>query len=105
MASRTHPRRHALRAVVAALSLLWFPVSLAAQEPAAPAPTPAVLDINTASAEQLTTVVMSEEVAQRIIESRPYANKRQLVSRNLVSEEEYERIKDLIVARRVSTEP
>jgi hypothetical protein len=48
---------------------------------------------------------MSEEVAQRIIESRPYDNKRQLVSRNLVSEEEYERIKDLIVARRVSTEP
>lgn len=92
-------------AAIALLGLLWFPLSLAAQEPPTPDAPPPVLDINTASVEQLTTVVMDEEVALQIIESRPYANKRQLVSRNLVSEEEYERIKDRIIARRVPTQP
>ena len=104
MNSKASIKRRAIQTLVA-VALLSLPLRVVAQEPQAPDSVPALLDINTASAEQLTGIVMDEEVAQRIIENRPYANKRQLVSRNLVTEEEYERIKDRIVARRVSTEP
>lgn len=104
MKVKTSAARRAVR-TLAVVALLCLPLGLGAQDPEAPTPAPALLDINTATAEQLTQVVMDEAVAERIIENRPYANKRQLVSRNLVSEEEYERIKDRIVARRVSAEP
>ncbi len=104
MKSKASVTRRAIQ-TLAVVALLSLPLGLGAQDPEAPTPAPALLDINSATAEQLTGVVMDEEVARRIIENRPYANKRQLVSRNLVSEEEYERIQDRIVARRVSAEP
>jgi hypothetical protein len=43
---------------------------------------------------------MDADLAKKIIENRPYANKRQLLTRKLVSMEEYDEIKDRIVARR-----
>jgi DNA uptake protein ComE-like DNA-binding protein len=104
MRSKASVTRRTIQMLVA-VALLSLPLGLSAQEPESPTPSAELLDINTATAEQLTRVVMDEEVAQRIIENRPFANKRQLVSRDLVSEEEYERIKDRIVARRVSSEP
>ena len=67
----------------------------------APTDTPtAPIDINSAPLEQIQEVVSDEMLARRIIEGRPYSNKRQLLTRDLVSEEEYERIKDRIIARR-----
>ena len=104
MKKKTSVTRRAFQ-LLAVAALLSLPLGLDAQQTEQPAPAPALLDINTATADELTRVVMDENVAERIIENRPYANKRQLVSRNLVSEEEYERIKDRIVARRVSAEP
>lgn len=64
---------------------------------------PALVDINSASLEEIQSVVSDETLAKQIIEKRPYANKRQLVSRDLLSEEDYEKIKDRIVARRSNT--
>ena len=65
-------------------------------------PTPVmVVDINSAPLEEIEKVVLDEGLAQRIIDNRPYANKRQLVSRQLMSLEDYDEIKDRIIARRI----
>jgi competence protein ComEA len=64
-----------------------------------------LVDINSAPVEQIQMIVESEAVATRIVEGRPYANKRQLVSRELVSEEQYESIKDRIIARQPRPAP
>lgn len=83
----------------AVLLLITLPgVALLAQEAAQQAPAELV-DINSASLEQIRGIVESETVATRIVEGRPYANKRQLLSRELVTEEQYEKIKDRIIAR------
>ena len=66
-------------------------------EPVAP------IDINSASLEEIQGVVVDEMLARQIIDGRPYANKRQLLTRDLVTEEEYDRIKDRIIARRPAT--
>jgi DNA uptake protein ComE-like DNA-binding protein len=90
--------------------LVWsslFVLSVGAVMGAAQGPTeapPALIDINSASLEELQSVFADEMLAREVIQGRPYANKRQLLTRDLVSEDEYERIKDRIVARR-STAP
>ena len=75
-------------------------VQIAAQE-GADVGTPPIVDINSAPVEQIERIVLDNLLATRIIEGRPYANKRQLLSRRLVSQEEYDRIKDRIIARRL----
>ena len=60
-----------------------------------------IVDINSAPLEEIEEVVLNEDLAQRIIDNRPYANKRQLVSRQLMSLEDYDEIKDRIIARRI----
>jgi len=80
-------------------------LNLAAAQTADPPETPAPVDINTASVDQILEVVRDEALAEKIVEGRPWANKRQLLSRNLVTAEEYERIQARIVARRVQTAP
>jgi len=60
-----------------------------------------VIDINSAPLAALEGIVQDEGLAQRIIENRPYANKRQLLSRRLVLAEQYDEIKDRIIARRI----
>ena len=60
-----------------------------------------IVDINSAPLEEIEEVVRDEDLAKRIIDNRPYANKRQLVSRQLMSLEDYDEIKDRIIARRI----
>ena len=92
------------RKAFAATLLFTFLFSMAAFAPsgieAQSLPT-RVIDINSAPLAVLEGVVQDERIAQRIIENRPYANKRQLLSRQLVSAEQYDEIKDRIVARRI----
>ena len=59
-----------------------------------------IVDINSAPLDELETAVMNENLAKKIIENRPYTSKRQLLTRKLVSMEEYDEIKDRIIARR-----
>ncbi len=90
------------RKALTSLFLLLFALSATgfAQQQSEPTEPVKLIDINSAPLEEIETVVLDELLAKKIIEGRPFANKRQLLTRKLVSLEEYEKIKDRIVARR-----
>jgi competence protein ComEA len=59
-----------------------------------------LIDLNTATKAQLMTLTGVEELTvQRIIRNRPYAKKDQLKSMKILTDQEYDRIKDRIIAR------
>jgi DNA uptake protein ComE-like DNA-binding protein len=59
-----------------------------------------VIDINHASKEDLKTLPgIGDAYANAIIRNRPYKNKAQLKSRNVVPDATYNRIKDKIIAK------
>ena len=63
-------------------------------------PKTGVVDINTATAAELKGLPgVSDADSAKIIQSRPYADKNQLVSRHVVSEATYDKIKDHVVAK------
>jgi competence protein ComEA len=63
-------------------------------------PSADLVDINTATAAQLKALSgVSDSDSAKIIQSRPYSDKGQLVTKKVVSEATYDRIKDHIVAR------
>jgi DNA uptake protein ComE-like DNA-binding protein len=74
----------------------------------APKPTPkaaatasaALLDINTATPTQLKALPgIGDAYSDRIINGRPYAAKNQLVSRGIIPQATYDKIKDSIIAK------
>jgi competence protein ComEA len=59
-----------------------------------------LLDINTATKQQLMELPgIGDAYSQKIIDNRPYARKDQLVSKKVVPEATYEKIKDQIIAK------
>jgi len=66
----------------------------------ATAPKADMVDINSATAAELKMLPgVTESDAGKIIQGRPYADKSQLVSKKVVSEPTYEKIKDHVVAK------
>ena len=66
----------------------------------AAAPKADVVDINSATATELQSLPgITESDSAKIIHGRPYADKNQLVSRHVVSEAMYDKIKDRVVAK------
>jgi competence protein ComEA len=78
------------------------PPQRAPQPKAAPGAPVELVDLNSAPAAQLRALPgMGDAYVRRIIDGRPYAAKNQLVTRGVLPAPAYDRIKDLIVARRV----
>ena len=64
------------------------------------APAADLMDINSASAEQLKSLPgIGDAYSKKIIDGRPYANKSQLVSRKVIPQATYDKIKDQIIAK------
>jgi DNA uptake protein ComE-like DNA-binding protein len=55
-----------------------------------------LLDLNVTGVSDLLELGVEAEMADRIIENRPFRNKLELLSRRIVTEEVYERIKDRV---------
>jgi competence protein ComEA len=66
----------------------------------AAAPKTDMVDLNTATAPELKALPgVSDSDSAKIIQGRPYTEKSQLVSRHVLSEATYDKIKDRVVAK------
>lgn len=60
----------------------------------------ALLDINSATKQELTALPgIGDAYSQKIIDGRPYARKDQLVSKKIVPQATYDKVKDQIIAK------
>jgi competence protein ComEA len=84
-----------------ALLFAFTPIFSVAQtpKPAAATAAAAPLDINTATADQLKAFPgIGDAYSKRIIDGRPYTAKNQLLSRGILPQATYNKIKDQIIA-------
>ena len=66
----------------------------------AAAPASELIDLNSATAAELKTLPgIADAYSAAIVKHRPYANKTQLKSRNVIPAATYEKIKDKVIAR------
>jgi len=94
------------RTLLAATLLFTLPLAISAQKAAKPAAPAAAtttdkIDINTATADQLKAIPgIGDAYSKRIIDGRPYTAKNQLVSRGILPQGVYDKVKDQIIANK-----
>jgi hypothetical protein len=64
-----------------------------------------IVDINSAAEADIVAVGIERPVAKKIVEGRPYRSKRDLVTRQLLTLEQYNKVKDTIIAKRPPNPP
>ena len=64
-----------------------------------------LVDINSATKEALDAIFTGGDTSQKIIAGRPYNTKRDLVTRKIISEDEYKKVTDKIIAHHVAKTP
>jgi competence protein ComEA len=60
------------------------------------------VDINSAPESEIIAIGITGPVAKKIVDGRPYRNKRDLVTRQVLTQEQYDKFKDLLIARRTN---
>jgi competence protein ComEA len=109
-ASNRDARRKPMLRLIAVLVALAFALTsaspvLAQAKPSAKPEKPAAakrepLDINSASEDQLKALPgIGDAYAKKIVESRPYKAKAELVQKKVVPQDTYDKIKDQIIAK------
>jgi DNA uptake protein ComE-like DNA-binding protein len=89
-----------VRSFLLGLALLLAAAAAMAQTRTAPAPAASLIDINSASRDDLMSLDGIGEVrADAIIRARPFKAKTELVERRLIPEALYDKIADKVVAR------
>ena len=79
------------------------PAPKASESKMAPAPKAELLDINSATAEQLDALPgVGKAYSAAIIKGRPYKGKDELVQKNIVPQATYDKIKDKVIAKQKS---
>ena len=92
--------RFARLILIAILTVLFTPASSFAQAKAADAAKAELVDINSATEAQLKELPgIGDAYSKKIVAGRPYANKTQLVSKNIVPQATYDKISDKIIAK------
>jgi DNA uptake protein ComE-like DNA-binding protein len=67
--------------------------------PVKPINSASIVDINTAPEADIVSIGIERSVAKKIVEGRPWRNKRDLVTRQLLSKDQYEKFKNSLVAK------
>ena len=84
-------------------SKMMAPAPKASESKMAPAPKVELLDINSATADQLDALPgIGKTYSAKIIAGRPYKGKDELVQKKIVPEKTYDGIKDKIIAKQKS---
>jgi competence protein ComEA len=84
-------------------SKMMAPAPKASESKMAPAPKAELLDLNSATADQLDALPgIGKAYSAKIIAGRPYKGKDDLVNKNIVPQKTYDGIKDKVIAKQKS---
>jgi len=79
--------------------ILWIAIALAVSSLAL-AQSKKQIDINSASEDEMVSIGIEKAAAKKIVEARPYRSKAELVSKQLLTKAQYDKLKDSLVAKR-----